>query len=313
MQTELLSTLGLCKRAGMLAVGEEPVEAVARARDARVILLAADASENTVRRAAHFAEAGQCLWLRLPFSKAELGQAVGRTSCAVTAVTDIGFAAAMVRRLAQEDPDTYKDAAERLELKARRAAERKEELAVHEKNLRREKKCPLPPPSPEPKQAPRTGKPGAAPAPNGSDKRPFRAGKPGGASAPNGSDKRPFRAGKPGAAPASDGSSKRPFRGEKGRPAQGTDHTFRKKPNWAFSKEETPQGQKGPKRFSDKGPRPPYGKPAHSAAPHSRHSGGPPSGSGRSGGPRGSAKPASPYLHSRPVKRGKGSFRKKES
>ena len=38
----ILSLLGLSLRGGRLAVGEEPVEAVARARDARVLLLAAD-------------------------------------------------------------------------------------------------------------------------------------------------------------------------------------------------------------------------------------------------------------------------------
>ena len=40
----ILSLLGLSLRGGRLAVGEEPVEAVARARDARVLLLASDAS-----------------------------------------------------------------------------------------------------------------------------------------------------------------------------------------------------------------------------------------------------------------------------
>ncbi|MFR3923577.1 MAG: hypothetical protein ACLTYN_18035 [Dysosmobacter welbionis] len=43
----ILSLLGLSLRGGRLAVGEEPVEAVARARDARVLLLAADAAEGT--------------------------------------------------------------------------------------------------------------------------------------------------------------------------------------------------------------------------------------------------------------------------
>ena len=43
----ILTLMGLCKRAGMLEVGEEPVEAVARAKDARVLLLAADAADNT--------------------------------------------------------------------------------------------------------------------------------------------------------------------------------------------------------------------------------------------------------------------------
>ena len=78
----ILSLLGLAMRGGRLAVGEEPVEAAARARDARVLLLAADAAEGTRRRCEHFAAHGDCLWLRVPFTKEELGRALGRTSVA---------------------------------------------------------------------------------------------------------------------------------------------------------------------------------------------------------------------------------------
>ena len=138
----ILSLLGLALRGGNLAVGEEPVEAVARARDARVLLLASDAADNTRRRVEHFAEAGQCLWLRIPFTKAELGRAVGRSSAAVTAVTDIGLANTIVHRLAELDPVKYDEAAARLELKAKRAAERRAEQLAHEKNLRSGKRKP---------------------------------------------------------------------------------------------------------------------------------------------------------------------------
>lgn len=71
---QFLSLIGLCLRGRNLEVGEEPVEAVARARDARVLLLASDAADNTARRVQHFAEAGQCVWLRIPFTKQELGR-----------------------------------------------------------------------------------------------------------------------------------------------------------------------------------------------------------------------------------------------
>lgn len=132
----ILSLLGLALRGGNLAVGEEPVEAVARARDARVLLVAADAADNTYRRVKHFADAGQCIWLRIPFTKAELGRSVGRSAAAVVAVTDIGLANAVVRKLAQLDPVKYDEAAARLELKAKRAAERRAEQLAHEKNVR---------------------------------------------------------------------------------------------------------------------------------------------------------------------------------
>ena len=134
---QILSLIGLCLRGRNLEVGEEPVEAVSRARDARLILLASDAADNTARRAQRFAETGQCIWLRVPFTRRELGQAVGRGSAAIAAVTDIGLAAAVVRRLAELEPEKYDEDLARLELKAKRAAERKSEAAQHEKNLRR--------------------------------------------------------------------------------------------------------------------------------------------------------------------------------
>ena len=140
MNKELLSTLGLCKRAGLLEAGEEPVESAARARDVRLLLLAQDAAENTARRAEHFAQMGQCILVNVPFTKAELGRAVGRESCALAGITDVGFACAVARRLADGDPQTYGGAAQRLEVKAQRAAQRRTEQALHEKNLRRGKK-----------------------------------------------------------------------------------------------------------------------------------------------------------------------------
>ena len=73
----ILHLLGLAKKAGRLEIGEEPVGAAARAHQARVLLLAADAAPNTVRRAAHFGEAGGALWLQMPFTKAELGETSG--------------------------------------------------------------------------------------------------------------------------------------------------------------------------------------------------------------------------------------------
>ena len=132
----ILSLLGLALRGNNLAVGEEPVEAVARARDARVILLASDAADNTRRRVEHFADAGQCIWLRVPFTKEELGGAVGRNATAIVAVTDIGLANAVVHRLAELDPKRYEESAKRMEVKAQRAAQRKAEQLAHEKNVR---------------------------------------------------------------------------------------------------------------------------------------------------------------------------------
>ena len=140
MMDPILSMLGICRKAGKIQPGEEPVDAAVRARDARLLLLAADAADNTARRCARFAEVGQCLWLRIPESKYELGRALGRGSCAVLAVTDTGLALAVARRLAERDPEKYGEAAEKLAVKAQRARERQAEQLRHEKNLRRGKR-----------------------------------------------------------------------------------------------------------------------------------------------------------------------------
>lgn len=164
----ILSLLGLALRGGRLVMGEEPVEGVARARDARVLLLASDAADNTHRRIEHFADEGQCMWLRVPFTKEELGRALGRTSVAVAAITDIGLAAAVARRLAEVDPARYGESAARLDVKAQRAAERRAEQLAHEKNLRQGKKRVKKVPPPEEAPPPKTVRSRIAGSPSGS-------------------------------------------------------------------------------------------------------------------------------------------------
>ena len=111
---KLLNLIGLAKKAGKLEVGEEPVGAAARSKHARLILIASDAADNTRRRALHFGEAGECICLEIPPTKEDLGRALGRTSCALLALTDIGFAEAVAKKLAESDEAHYGEAAKRL-------------------------------------------------------------------------------------------------------------------------------------------------------------------------------------------------------
>ena len=183
----ILSLLGLALRGGRLVMGEEPVEGVARARDARVLLLASDAADNTRRRIEHFADEGQCMWLRVPFTKEELGRALGRTSVAVAAITDIGLAAAVARRLAELDPARYGESAARLDVKAQRAAERRAEQLAHEKNLRQGKKRVKKVPPPEEAPPPKTVRSRIAGSPSGSQpkSRPSKGNRPKSRAKPN--------------------------------------------------------------------------------------------------------------------------------
>ncbi|MEG1999848.1 MAG: ribosomal L7Ae/L30e/S12e/Gadd45 family protein [Evtepia sp.] len=144
------SFLGLAKKAGKIEIGEEPVGKVCRARKAFLVVLANDAAENTVRRAAHFADAGHILQVVLPLSKNELGLAFGRTSCAMAALTDIGFAASLVKKLNLLDPVAYAPACEVLTLKSEKFIQRQKEKRIHEKKLLRNSIKPWSP-KPDPK------------------------------------------------------------------------------------------------------------------------------------------------------------------
>ena len=122
---DFLRALGLCRRAGRLALGDEPAGTACRAHKCRLLLLAGDAAGNTVRRAEHLAEAGRCPLERLPWSKETLGAAVGRASCALLAVTDPGLAGVLAGKLAQTDPARYGEAAQAVAEKAERLARRR--------------------------------------------------------------------------------------------------------------------------------------------------------------------------------------------
>ena len=143
----ILSMIGLAKKAGRVEIGEEPVGSAVRAKKARVILIAQDAAASSVRRARSFANVGNCLYLTIPADKDDLGRCLGRTSCAMAAVTDIGFADAIVKKLAAAQPEQYQAASEQLEIKAQRMAQRKREKLQHEKNVRQGKHRTAPAPS----------------------------------------------------------------------------------------------------------------------------------------------------------------------
>ena len=128
----VLHLLGIARKAGRVEVGEEPVGASARARQARLILVASDAADNSARRAAHFAQAGKAPWFRVPYTKGELGGTVGRASCAMLALTDVGLAAALLARL-----ETYGAASAELSEKADKALQRQKEQRRHEKKLQK--------------------------------------------------------------------------------------------------------------------------------------------------------------------------------
>ncbi len=131
-----LNYLALARKAGRAELGEEPVGAAARALHAHVILVALDASDHTWRRAKSFAAGTDQQCVRLPFTKDEMGLAIGRSSLALAAVTDPALALALVESLPKADPKVL----EALQAKAARQKKLQSEAKAHARNVRKGKK-----------------------------------------------------------------------------------------------------------------------------------------------------------------------------
>ena len=242
----VLRMLGLARRAGKLAYGDELVREVCFGHKARCVFLAADAGASTAKKGAFYADKANVPCVQLPHGKTELGTSVGKSGCAIVAVTDIGLAASAVEKLASEHEE-YAETAKLLSEKNARIQSRKGIKKHKEKPETAEEK----PAEPE-KRADARPKPAA--------KRPYR--KPDGEKRPYrkaDGEKRPFR--KP------DGE-KRPYRkpdGEKRpfRKADGEKRPFRKDGDRPYRKLDgekrpyrKPDGEKRPFRKADSEKRP---------------------------------------------------------
>ena len=133
-----LNYLSLARKAGRIELGEEPVGAVARAKKARLILVASDAGDHSWRRAKSFVAGTNQLCLKVPYTKDELGMAIGRTSLAIAAFTDPAMALAFVKALPQ--PEKYSEELASLEERTRRVQQRQKEAKAHVKNRQMGKK-----------------------------------------------------------------------------------------------------------------------------------------------------------------------------
>lgn len=133
-----LNYMALARKAGLIELGEEPVGAIARAGKAYVILVASDASDHTWRRAKSFAAGTEQQCIRIPYTKDEMGMAIGRTSLAIAAVTDAALALALVQSLDQ--PEKWKDVLEVLDAKSKKIKKRQAEAKAHLRNVRKGRK-----------------------------------------------------------------------------------------------------------------------------------------------------------------------------
>ena len=155
----VLRMLGLARRAGKLAYGDELVREACYDHKTRCVFIAGDAGANAAKKAAFYADKANVPCVTLPHGKLELGSAIGKAGCAMCAVADIGMdalmqeidaAAAAVNKLAEQDP-AYAEVAQQLseknvKIQSRRGvkkhkdkAEKIEEAPVKTEKLAEEK------------------------------------------------------------------------------------------------------------------------------------------------------------------------------
>ncbi|HET7522007.1 MAG TPA: YlxQ family RNA-binding protein [Bacillales bacterium] len=101
MKPPWFSLLGLANRAGKIASGEDTVLAAVRSQQAKLVLVAGDASERTREMWEN-----KCRYYEIPLyavaDRFELGRAIGKAHRVVVAVKDPGFSQKLAALLDQK-------------------------------------------------------------------------------------------------------------------------------------------------------------------------------------------------------------------
>ena len=101
MADKVLSLLGLARRAGKLEPGFDAAVSAAKAKKARLLVAAADVSEKTVKNLKYEGDRVEISTVRLKAGMEEISRAC-HVRAGVLAVTDQGFAAALLQELERE-------------------------------------------------------------------------------------------------------------------------------------------------------------------------------------------------------------------
>ena len=111
MYESITGLLGLMRRASALILGEDGCVEAVSAGKARLLLLPSDASDKKTERAYKYTNGRSCQVIRLPFDEKIFSAAIGKSSCTMAAITDIGFADALLKQLQKKFPDVYDESA----------------------------------------------------------------------------------------------------------------------------------------------------------------------------------------------------------
>ena len=91
MTDKLLSLLGLCRRAGKIVLGNDPVIDSINQRKAKLVIVASDSSKNTAKGVLSTAHRNNVSAQVVPYTKDDISLAIGKYT-AVLCILDDGFA-----------------------------------------------------------------------------------------------------------------------------------------------------------------------------------------------------------------------------
>lgn len=127
MEDKALGLLGMMRRARAVEPGTDSACDAVKEGRAKLLILSADINDNARRKAENAANGRRVLVQSVHYSRAELASAFGLAECSMAAVTDLGFANALAKIMAEDDPGHYGTLAAELEKRNEKAVRRKKE------------------------------------------------------------------------------------------------------------------------------------------------------------------------------------------
>ena len=140
MADKALGLLGLMRRASAIEIGVDNASDALRAGRAKLLLVSCDAADTARRKLEHLSVGRRALTIPLSYTREELADCLGVSGCSAAAVTDIGFANALMKELAAADPERYAEAAQEIATRCEKTARRKKETAARKGMKRNDKR-----------------------------------------------------------------------------------------------------------------------------------------------------------------------------
>jgi ribosomal protein L7Ae-like RNA K-turn-binding protein len=127
----ILSFLGLMKKARALAIGAESAALMTELGTVRLLVLPKDAAKNSASAIRRASEEWEVPLLELDAEKSQLGEALGQKECAALGITDTGFALALCQKV--QNTELAEQLTLRLEREKKRMAKKTAAVAARKR------------------------------------------------------------------------------------------------------------------------------------------------------------------------------------